>query len=86
MDHTVVPHGAATARERHEGVEEFYYVMEGSGVAHLGAETAPIHKGDAVPVLLNEVHSFENNGTGDLELMVAGIARNKWALDTQVLK
>ena len=39
-----------------------------------------------VPVLLNDVHSFENNGNGDLELMIVGIARTKWALDTVEVK
>jgi mannose-6-phosphate isomerase-like protein (cupin superfamily) len=86
VDHTLVPHGASTPKERHEGVEEFYYVIAGDGVAHIGADTAPVHKGDAVPIMFNEIHSFENIGTGDLELMVAGIARAKWALDTQIVK
>jgi mannose-6-phosphate isomerase-like protein (cupin superfamily) len=86
VDHTLVPQGASTPKERHEGVEEFYYVMAGGGVAHLGSESVEIHQGDAIPVLLNEVHFFENTGAGDLELMVAGIARSKWALDTQIVK
>jgi len=80
VDHVLVPKGGSTSKDRHEGIEEFYYVMEGSGTAHVGNESAPIHKGDAVPVLLNEVHSMENTGAGDLELMVAGIARTKWVL------
>lgn len=80
VDHIVVPKGASTPKDRHDGLEEFYYVMEGSGVAHLGNESAPVHKGDAVPVLLNETHSIENTGDADLELMVAGIARTKWVI------
>ena len=80
-----MPPGASSQKERHEGVEEFYYVMNGDATAHLGAETAPIHKGDAVPVLLNEIHSFENTGAADLELMIVGIARTKWSVDTQIV-
>ena len=38
--------------------------------------------GNAVPVFLNEVHSFSNAGTEPLEMMVVGVARQKWALDT----
>jgi mannose-6-phosphate isomerase-like protein (cupin superfamily) len=86
VDHATVPRAGSSPKERHEGVEEFYYVMEGDGIAHVGAETAPVHKGDAIPVLLNEVHSIENTGSGELELMIVGIARTKWAIDTQVLK
>ncbi|MDE3195208.1 MAG: cupin domain-containing protein [Acidobacteriota bacterium] len=81
VDHMLVPGGASTPKERFEGVEEFYYVMEGEGVAHIDAESAPIKKGDAVPVLLNESHSIENTGSSDLELMVVGIARVKYALN-----
>lgn len=85
VDHTLVPAGGSSQAERHEGVEEFYYVMNGDGVAHVGKETTPIHKGDAVPILFNETHSFEATG-GELELMVVGVARTKWALDTQIVK
>ena len=86
VDHLVVPAGSSAGRKMHEGVEEFYYVMNGDGTAKIGAESAAIHKGDAVPVLLNDVHSFENSGNGDLEFMIVGIARTKWALDTTEVK
>jgi mannose-6-phosphate isomerase-like protein (cupin superfamily) len=86
VDHIVVPKGASAPKERHEGVEEFYYVMNGDGVAHISDESAPIHSGDAIPVQFSEVHSFENTGASELELMVVGIARVKNALDTQMVK
>ena len=86
VDHLVIPAGSSVGRKTHEGVEEFYYVMNGDGTAKINAESAAIHKGDAVPVLLNDVHSFENSGNGDLELMIVGIARTKWALDTTEVK
>ena len=59
----------------HIGVEEFYYVMQGSGTARINNESAPIAKGDAVPVLFNDVHSFENSGSADLEFLIVGVAR-----------
>ena len=37
--------------------------MTGEGTAYVGTESAPIRKDDAVPVLLNEIHSFENTGS-----------------------
>lgn len=81
VDHLVLASGAATAKERHEGVEEFYYVMNGQGRTAINDESASIHQGDAIPVLFNEVHAFENTGSSDLEFMVVGIARVKFALD-----
>jgi mannose-6-phosphate isomerase-like protein (cupin superfamily) len=82
VDHVLVPAGGALPAHRHEGVEEFYYVMAGAGTVTVGAETASVKKGDAVPVFFNEVHSFKNTGEEGLELMVVGVARQKWALDT----
>src|SRR2546430_3945318 len=70
----------------HIGVEEFYYVMQGSGTARINDETAPITKGDAVPVLFNDVHSFENSGSADLEFLIVGVAREKGKLDTVDVK
>jgi len=86
MDHLVLPPGASEGLNRHRGVEEVYYVLNGDGQAQVNHETAEIHKGDAVPVLLNEAHSFINNSSRDLEFMIIGIARQKWVLDTEEVK
>lgn len=82
VDHIVLPPGASIGRHLHRGVEEFYYVIDGQGRARVNDETAEIARDHAVPVRLNEVHSFENTGTSDLEFMVIGIATRKGALDT----
>ncbi len=86
MDHLLLPPGASDGRHRHDGVEEVYYVMNGEGRAQVNAETAPIRKGDAVPVLLAEPHSFTNTGSEDLEFMILGVARQKGVLDTVEVK
>lgn len=86
VDHAVVPAGASIGKHMHAGVEEFFYVMKGDGMAHVGKESAQVRKGDAVPVLLNDEHSFENTGFTDLELMIVGIAREKGKLDTVEIK
>jgi len=84
MDHLLIPPGASDGLHRHEGVEEIYYVMSGDGQVTLNAETAPLRKWDAVPVRLNEAHSFTNNGSADLELMIIGISAQKNVLDTEL--
>lgn len=86
VDHLVLPAGASAGRHVHAGVEEFYYVMNGEGTATIGNESATIRKGEAVPVLLNDVHSFENSGTADLEFMIVGVAREKGRLDSTDVK
>jgi mannose-6-phosphate isomerase-like protein (cupin superfamily) len=84
MDHLLIPAGASEGIHRHAYVEEIYFVLNGEGEAHVGAETAAIHKGDAVPVLFNEAHSFVNNGSQDLELMIIGISSQKNVIDTEL--
>jgi len=86
VDHLLLPPGASDGRHRHDGVEEVYYVMNGEGTAEVNKETAAVKKGDAVPVLLTDVHSFRNTGSGDLEFMIVGVARQKGVLDTTELK
>lgn len=84
MDHLLIPSGASEGLHYHKGVEEIYYVLNGDGEVRVNDETAPIHKGDAVPIRFNEAHSFVNHGSGDLELMILGISAQKNVLDTEL--
>jgi mannose-6-phosphate isomerase-like protein (cupin superfamily) len=84
VDHLLLPAGASEGVHRHPGIEEVYYVLNGDGQAEVNGETAAIHKGDAVPVLLNEAHSFKNDSSKDLEFMIIGIATEKGVLETVV--
>jgi mannose-6-phosphate isomerase-like protein (cupin superfamily) len=83
VDHLLLPPGTSEGRHRHVGVEEVYYVMDGKGEVEVNNETAPIHAGDAVPVRLGAVHAFRNSGSEALDLMIIGIAAQKWVLDTE---
>lgn len=82
VDHLLLPPGAATTPHLHREVAEFYYVMNGEGKAVVAAsmqsdaETAPIKAGDAIPIQLNEVHSFENTGAQPLEFLIVGVSRD----------
>lgn len=76
VDHLVLPPGASTGPHLHREVAEFYYVMNGDGTATVVNETAPVHPGDAVPIQLSEVHSFENTGTQPLEFLIVGVSRD----------
>jgi mannose-6-phosphate isomerase-like protein (cupin superfamily) len=82
VDHLLLPPGVTEGLHHHPGIEEIYYVLNGDGEAQVNNESTPIHKGDAVPVLLNETHAFKSTGSQDLELMIIGIASQKNVLET----
>ena len=82
VDHLVLPPGTSVGKKRHAGVEEFYYVLSGAGNVHVNGEVASIGKDAGLAVLLNDVHSFENTGDADLELLIVGVAVEKWEMDT----
>jgi len=80
VDHLVIPANASVGPHVHHEQAEFYYVMNGTGTvtsAMRGApETASIKAGDAIPVQLNEIHSFANTGSEPLEFMIVGVSRD----------
>ena len=41
-----------------------------------GSDSAQIQAGDAIPIQLNDVHSFENTGSQPLEFMIVGVSRD----------
>ena len=80
VDHMLVPPGASTQPKGHVNVEEFYYVMSGSGRVTVGTETADVKKGDAIPLLFGDTVTVAAGGE-PVELLIVGVARQKWVLD-----
>ncbi len=81
VDHLLLTPGSSVGPHMHHEVAEVYYVMKGSGTVTVGGgrgpgETTPIVEGDAIPIQLSDVHSFENTGTDPLEFMIIGVARD----------
>ena len=76
VDHVLVAPGATTPAKPHEAIGEAYYVIAGSGTVTVGAESAPVGPGDAIPVRLGETSAFANAGAEPLELLVIGVAKD----------
>jgi mannose-6-phosphate isomerase-like protein (cupin superfamily) len=81
VDHIVIPPGASIGPHLLREVAEVYYVMNGDGTVSvssqsLPSETVAIHNGDAIPIRLSELHSFENTGSAPLEFMIIGVSRD----------
>jgi quercetin dioxygenase-like cupin family protein len=57
-----VPPAAGIPRHRHAYMDEFFYVLEGSGTVHLNDERLPIKKGDTIFIPKGSWHAFENPG------------------------
>lgn len=76
VDHVLLPPGASAPANDHADVGEAFYVLAGSGSVRVGAETAAVQAGDALPVRVGESSQFTNTGSAPLELLVIGVARD----------
>ena len=89
VDHLVLPPGTSVGMHRHNAIAEWHYVMSGEGSISAGSggrESAPIGKGDAIEIHLDEIHALVNTGSEPLELMIVGVARDMTKdLDTDLV-
>jgi mannose-6-phosphate isomerase-like protein (cupin superfamily) len=84
VDHLLLPPSSSSVPHLHREQAEVYYVMKGRGVVTIpggmgrggASETAEIAEGDAIPIQIGELHSFENKGTEPLEFLIIGVSRD----------
>ncbi len=80
LAHAVVGPGSRTLRHRLSG-SEVYYVIAGSGLMHIDAETAEVRAGHAVYIPPGAVQFIEN--PGDSELAFLCLVDPAWQADAE---
>jgi mannose-6-phosphate isomerase-like protein (cupin superfamily) len=58
--------GGATPPNEHAHAHEFFYVLDGEGMARCDGRTMPIRRGDALLLRPGSEHVIENTGPGKL--------------------
>ena len=81
LSHLLLPPGTSVGYHRHDGVQEAYIIMSGSGRVTVDNETAEVVRGDVIPNRLGGTHGIYNHTTADLELFVVGVSRSKGQVD-----
>jgi len=67
---TIFPPGAMHDIHRHPSAEETEYIVEGHGVARVGADDVAMGPGDIVFVKTNDEHGFHNTSQTERAVMV----------------
>src|SRR3990170_3144950 len=67
---TIFPPGAKHDIHRHPHAEETEYIVEGHGIARVGADDVEMGPGDIVYVRENDYHGFNNTSETERAVMV----------------
>ncbi len=70
-DDAIAP-GASIGEHRHDGDEEFYYILEGVGEMTLDDSTVAVGPGDFCFTRSGHRHSLRNTGSAPLRILVVG--------------
>jgi mannose-6-phosphate isomerase-like protein (cupin superfamily) len=71
--------GGATPPNTHEAAYEFFYVIEGEGLAKIGGTTIPVKAGDSFCAMPGHEHIVENTGAGKLYCLTLMIPNEGFA-------
>ena len=66
---TVLPPGARHDRHRHHNADEFFVVLQGSGMIYTNEGREPAQKGDVIYTPRGHWHGFDNTGPEDVVLV-----------------
>jgi len=81
IGHCILPPGTSIGYHQHNGIEEVYYVMSGSGRMTVNDRTWVVREGDVAPCTLHDSHGLYNHTDEDLDIFVLMVAMEKDKLD-----
>lgn len=84
VDHLSVPAGSSVGPSATPEMSSYLFVLGGEGEVTVDGKTSPIRTGDAVPVKLGQKRAIANHGSGPLELMIVGVARDLTAKEAYI--
>jgi mannose-6-phosphate isomerase-like protein (cupin superfamily) len=64
-----LPAGGETTPHHHLKTEEIYFILEGRGIMHVGAESRSVGPGDAIAIPPGARHQIVNPGGGTLRFL-----------------
>ena len=65
-----LPPGKAVTPHTHEVLEEIYYILSGSGVMTIDAESREVSAGDAIYIPKQHRHTLMNTGDEDMKILL----------------
>ena len=82
LAHCLLPPDTSLGYHRHDGVEECYIVIEGSGRMTVDDETSEVQQWDVIPIQLAGNHGLYNHTEEDFELLVVAVCSQKGQFDS----
>ena len=64
-----LPPGNSIGMHRHDGEDELFVIIKGSGIIDDGTTRKPVGPGDAILTGNGEAHALENTGSDTMELL-----------------
>ncbi len=81
IGHCVLLPGTSIGYHQHNGMEEIYYVISGTGRMTVNDHTFDAQAGDAVPCTIHDSHGLYNNSNEPLDIFVFMVSMEKDVLD-----
>jgi len=85
LAHCLLPPDTSIGYHRHDGIEECYIIIEGSGQMTVDDETQEVQQWDAIPSRLGGSHGLYNHTQEELELLVVAVCAEKGQFDAMDL-